>query len=64
VRLQTGRFSNLPTGNYTIVVYDGWGCRLTTLPIFYPRPHFLWIADLLETLAPVADEAEWDFTIV
>ena len=27
-------FPNLPTGNYTIVVYDGWGCSFTTLPIF------------------------------
>jgi len=57
-------FPNLPTGNYTIVVYDGWGCSFTTLPIFIQDPLPV-DADLLETLAPgCGDEGRMELTIV
>ena len=44
-------FPNLPTGNYTIVIYDGWGCSFTTDPIFIQDPLPV-DADLVETLSP------------
>tara|TARA_R110000868_G_scaffold136879_3_gene350095 strand:- start:318 stop:8756 length:8439 start_codon:yes stop_codon:yes gene_type:complete len=57
-------FPNLPTGNYNIVVYDGWGCSFTTLPIFIQDPLPV-DADLLETLAPgCGDEGRMELTIV
>ncbi|RTE53188.1 gliding motility-associated C-terminal domain-containing protein [Arenibacter aquaticus] len=57
-------FPNLPTGSYTIVVYDGWGCSFTTLPIFIQDPLPV-DADLLETLAPgCGDEGRMELTII
>ncbi|PXX28214.1 T9SS type B sorting domain-containing protein [Arenibacter sp. ARW7G5Y1] len=56
-------FPNLPTGNYTIVVYDGWGCSFTTLPVFIQDPLPV-DADLVETLAPgCGDEGRMELTI-
>src|SRR5690606_17813988 len=56
-------FSNLPTGNYTIVFYDGWGCSFTTNPIFIQDPLPV-DADLVETLAPgCGDEGRMELSI-
>jgi gliding motility-associated-like protein len=56
-------FPNLPTGNYTIVVYDGWGCSFTTAPIFIQDPLPV-DADLVETLAPgCGDEGRMELSI-
>lgn len=56
-------FPNLPTGNYTIVVYDGWGCSFTTAPIFIQDPLPV-DADLVETLAPgCGDEGRMELSV-
>lgn len=62
--LQTGRlFPNLPSGNYSIVVYDGWGCNFTTNEIVIQDPAPV-DADLVETLAPgCGDEGRMELTI-
>lgn len=56
-------FPNLPTGLYTIVVYDGWGCSFTTPQIFIQDPAPV-DADLVETLAPgCGDEGRMELII-
>lgn len=62
--LQTERvFPNLPTGLYSIVVYDGWNCAFTTSQIFIQDPAPV-DADLVETLAPgCGDEGRMQLTI-
>ena len=56
-------FPNLPTGYYTITVYDGWSCSFTTPQIFIQDPEPV-IAELVETLAPgCGDEGRMQLTI-
>ena len=62
--LQTSRvFPNLPTGRYSIIVYDGWNCAFTTAQVFIQDPAPV-DADLVETLAPgCGDEGRMELSI-
>lgn len=47
----TPGFANLSSGNYSITVFDGWGCSFTTLPITVSDPEVI-VAELVELQPP------------
>lgn len=60
---ESAMFPNLPAGNYTITVYDGWSCAFTTPQIQLQDPEAV-RADLRELTAPgCGDAGEMELSI-
>ena len=47
----TPTFNNLSSGDYSIIIYDGWNCSYTTVPITVQDPEII-IAELVELQPP------------
>ncbi|WP_240938709.1 T9SS type B sorting domain-containing protein [Arenibacter sp. 6A1] len=57
------RFYNLPSGRYTINVFDGWGCSFTTQEIIIQDPLAV-DPDLVETMSPgCGDEGRMELSV-